>query len=418
MIAALRHRGTLVANLAVLLVLIVGMYHVGVNVLHLQIGRDPISVQMQLREAGGVYPRSEVTYRGKLVGRVTDVKLRPGGVLVDLHLDEGTKVPRDTDAVVAELSAAGEQFVDLRPRTAGAPYLHDGDVIPLERTAVPISTAAVVRDVTKLLNQVRSDDLATVVDELAKALDGTGGDLGRLVDSSGLLIDSLQQSLPATLDVLRNARTNLDTANALSGDFDTFTASLRKLTRELRNTDTPVKNLLGTGPDAVTDIDTFVKALTSPVSTLLGNLVVPGDILTARLPALEALVIAFPQATGALKTTVHKGKLAIDLHLTNNPTCSYAGPRRTPVDPTRAAPDLKRRCTSQQPGVQARGSQNAPKPAPSGPGTAGYPTLAIAYDPQSGLIQLPDGHRYSVGPVRGAASMTAVIALLVALLRP
>lgn len=415
MIAALRRRGTLVANLAVLLVLVLGMYHVGINILHLQIGRSPFTVQMQLTEAGGVYPRSEVTYRGKLVGRVTDVELRPGGVLVDLRLDEGTKVPRDTDAVVASLSAAGEQFVDLRPRTNEGPYLQGGDVIPVERTAIPISTAAVVRDVTKLLNQVNSDDLATVVGELALALDGTGGDLGRLVDSSGALIDSLRQSLPATLDVLRNARTNLDTANALSGDFDQFTTSLRKLTRELRKTDAPVKNLLGTGPDAVADIDTFVKALTTPVSALFANLVVPGDLITARLPALEALVIAFPEATGALKTTVRKGKLGIDLHLTNNPTCSYNGPRRTPVDTTRTEPDRKRVCKSQLPGVQVRGSQNAPKPVPSGPGTSGYPTMALAYDAQNGLLVLPDGRRYTVGPVRTSGSVSAIIALMLAL---
>src|SRR3954462_4211735 len=106
MIAALRRRGTLVANLAVLLVLILGMYHVGVNVLHLQVGRDPVRVQMQLSEAGGIYPRAEVTYRGKLVGRATDVLLRPGGVSFDLRLDEGTEVPRDTDSVVSERSAA------------------------------------------------------------------------------------------------------------------------------------------------------------------------------------------------------------------------------------------------------------------------------------------------------------------------
>jgi phospholipid/cholesterol/gamma-HCH transport system substrate-binding protein len=418
MIAALRRRGTLLANLAVLLVLLVGVYHVGVGVLRLQIGRHPFTVQMQLTEAGGIYPRSEVSYRGKLVGRVTDVRLRPGGVAVDLRLDEGTKVPRDTDAVVASLSAAGEQFVDLRPRTGAGPFLAGGDVIPVERTAIPISTAAVVRDVTKLLNQVDSADLSTVVDELAKALDGAGGDLGRLVDSSGVLIASLQQNLPATLDVLANARTNLDTANALSGDFDTFTVALRKLTRELRNTDTPVKNLLDIGPGAVTDIDSFVRALTSPVSALLGNLVVPGDLITARLPALEALVIAFPEATGLLRTTVRGGKLAIDLHLTNNATCNYGGARRTPVDPTGVEPNLKRTCKSQIPGTQVRGAQNAPKPVPSGPGTPGYPSVALGYDPQSGLIVLPDGRRYSVGPVRVDGSMTAVIALLVALLRP
>lgn len=417
MTGLLRGRGTLIANLAVLLVLFVGVYHVGINILRLPIGQSPFTVQVQLAEAGGIYPRSEVNYRGKLVGRVTDVRLRPGGVTVDLSLEEGTKVPADTDAVVANLSAAGEQFMDLRPRRNDGPILRDGDVIPVERTAIPLSTAAVVRDVTKLLDQVNTDDLAVVVDELAKALEGNGGELARLIDSSTALVDSLQSSLPQTLRLLANARTNLDTANTLSGDFDTFTTQLRKLARELRKTDVPVRNLLDTGPGAVADIDSFVTAITSPVGMLLGNLVAPGDLITARLPALEALVIAFPQATGALKTTVRNGKLNIDLHLTNNGTCSYGGPRRTPIDPTRVEPNLKRICTSQLPGVQARGAQNAPKPAPSGPGTAGYPSVALGYDAQTGLLVLPDGQRYTLGPVRTAGSMTAVLALLVALVR-
>ncbi len=418
MIAGLRRRGTLLANLAVLAVLMLGMYHVGVNILRLQIGRDPFTVQVELAEAGGLYPRSEVAYRGKVVGRVSDVRLRPGGAVADLRLYEGTRVPADTDAVVANLSAAGEQFLDLRPRRADGPILRQGSVIPVSRTTVPVPTAVVVRDLARLLDQVSSEDLGIVVDELALALDGTGPELARLVDSAGALLDSLRSSLPATLDVLANARTNLDTANDLSGDFDSFTVSLRKLTRELRATDTPARKLLDSGPGAVTDLDTFVTTLTSPVSALLANLITPGTLITARLPALEALVIAFPQATGALRTTVKGGQFRVALHLTSNPTCDYGGERRTPIDPTRVAPDLTRTCTSTAPGVGARGAQNAPRPVPSGPGAAGSVSLAVgAYDAATGLVVLPDGRRVSLGPVRADGSTSAVIALFLALLR-
>lgn len=415
MIAALRRRGTLLANLAVLAVLLLGMYHVGTNILRLQIGQQSFAVQVQLAEAGGLYPRSEVTYRGKVIGRVSDVRLGPGGAVADLRLDEGTRVPADTDAVVANLSAAGEQFLDLRPRRADGPVLRQGSVIPVERTTVPIPTAILVRDVAKLLDQVSSEDLGTVVNELALALDGTGPELARLLDSSGALVDSLRESLPATLDVLRNARTNLDTANDLSGDFDTFTASLRKLTRELRATDTPVRKLLDSGPASVADLDSFVTTLTTPVSALLGNLITPGSLITARLPALEALVIAFPDATGALRTTVKGGQFRIALHLTGNPTCDYGGPRRSPIDPTRVAPNLNRTCTSTLPGVGVRGAQNAPRPGAFG-GAA--PSVAVgAYDAATGLVVLPDGRRVSLGPVRSDGSMSAVIALLMALVR-
>src|SRR5262249_14774582 len=116
MIAFLRRRANLLANLAVLLVLVVGVYYVGFNILRLQLARNPFTVSMQLPTSGGLYPRSEVTYRGKLVGQVSEIKLVPNGVVAPLKIDEGERIPADLDAAVADLSPAGEQFVDLRPR--------------------------------------------------------------------------------------------------------------------------------------------------------------------------------------------------------------------------------------------------------------------------------------------------------------
>src|SRR5437899_7419656 len=112
MIAVLRRRGTLLANVAVLMVLLVGIYHVGFNVLGLQIARQPYGVTVQLPTSGGLYPRSEVTYRGKLVGTVSNIKVVADGVVANLSIDENTRIPADLDAVVSDLSPAGEQFVD------------------------------------------------------------------------------------------------------------------------------------------------------------------------------------------------------------------------------------------------------------------------------------------------------------------
>jgi phospholipid/cholesterol/gamma-HCH transport system substrate-binding protein len=153
-------RGTLIANLAVLCVFLLGVYHVGFDVLRLQFARDPFTVRLELASAGGLYPRSEVTYRGTLVGKVTAIRLRPpgegGGVVASLRLDEGTKVPADTDAVVSDLSPAGEQFVDLRPRSAAGPFLAAGSVIPASRTSTPVPTAVLMRNLAQVLNQVES----------------------------------------------------------------------------------------------------------------------------------------------------------------------------------------------------------------------------------------------------------------------
>lgn len=431
----LRRRGTLIANLAVLVVLVVGVYHVGFNILRLQIGRDPYTVHLRLATSGGLFERSEVAYRGKLVGNVTDVRLDGPGVIADLRLDEGTRIPADLDAAVSNLSAAGEQFVDLRPRSTAGPYLAAGSVIPAERTSTPVTTAVLVRNVAELLDQVGNKDLNTVVDELALALDGTGPELARLVDDSEALIGSLSDALPSTINVLRNGRTNLDTANELTGEFQRFTRELRTLTSSLRRSDPAVRELLAKGPAGIADLDKFVTTLNTPVAALLGNLITPGNLITARLPALNGLLIAFPQATGALKTTVRDGDFRVALHLADNPVCDYTGPRRTPIDPTRVPPDLDRVCTDDSPRVGVRGAQNAPRTSPSGPGSTGAAQNSVGdqatqpapqrsallavggYDPVSRTVALPDGSRVAVSPVRGSGTGSAAVSLLLSLLR-
>ena len=46
-----------------------------------------------------------------------------------------SRCPKDTVAVVENRSAVGEQYVDLQPRTAGGPFLADGDRIDATATA-------------------------------------------------------------------------------------------------------------------------------------------------------------------------------------------------------------------------------------------------------------------------------------------
>ena len=60
------------------------------------------------------------------VGRVGTLHLTKDGVIVDLKIDKGEKIPARTHAQVEELSAVGEQYVDLRPYTDSGPYLKNG----------------------------------------------------------------------------------------------------------------------------------------------------------------------------------------------------------------------------------------------------------------------------------------------------
>src|SRR5690349_6752337 len=102
----------------------------------LGIGRYTVTVQ--LPQAAGLYPTGNVSYRGTAVGRVSDVRLTGnGGVEAVLSLNSGVAIPSDLTAEVHSTSAIGEQYVALVPRTADAPPLMNGDVIPADRATVP-----------------------------------------------------------------------------------------------------------------------------------------------------------------------------------------------------------------------------------------------------------------------------------------
>ncbi|WP_297776781.1 MlaD family protein, partial [Mycobacterium sp.] len=87
----------------------------------LGIGR--MTVTLELPATGGLYRFSNVTYRGVQLGKVTSVGLTPTGAKATLSLNTSPKVPADLTAEVLSVSAVGEQYVDLRPKTDSPPYL-------------------------------------------------------------------------------------------------------------------------------------------------------------------------------------------------------------------------------------------------------------------------------------------------------
>ncbi|MDT7723083.1 MAG: phospholipid/cholesterol/gamma-HCH transport system substrate-binding protein, partial [Mycobacterium sp.] len=80
------------------------------------------TVTVQLPEAGGLYERANVTYRGTEVGQVKQVRLTDSGVVdAVLSLRSDIKIPSDLEAEVHSQTAVGEQFVALLPRNATSP---------------------------------------------------------------------------------------------------------------------------------------------------------------------------------------------------------------------------------------------------------------------------------------------------------
>src|ERR1700744_4250832 len=131
-----------------------------------------------LPATGGLYRFSNVTYRGVQVGKVTAVSLTANGAKATLSLGTSPKIPANLQADVLSVSAVGEQYVDLRPRTDSAPYLRDGSVIAMHDTTIPQAVGPMLDQLNALIKSLPKNKIGQWLDESVTAFYGAGYQLG------------------------------------------------------------------------------------------------------------------------------------------------------------------------------------------------------------------------------------------------
>jgi phospholipid/cholesterol/gamma-HCH transport system substrate-binding protein len=333
-------------------------------------GDEGYTVKMDLADSGGIFSNAEVTYRGVNVGRVGDLRLTKEGIQVDLNIDPSApEIPADLDAVVANRSAVGEQYVDLRPRNNSGPYLSGRSVIPVDRTKTPVATDTVLRDLDSLASSVPIDSLRTLVDELYLAFKGTGTDLQVLLDSTGKLTKAAADNLPQTIQLIDSSGTVLDTANVESGNFAEFSKNLDLVAQQLKTSDPDIRRLIAATPPAATTVSTFLFESGRGLSMTMANLLTTSNILLVRNDGLEYSLVAYPLLTAAAQGLLASGDgtahLGLALNLFNPPPCTRGYEKtvhRNGID-TGPPPALPTQTYCAEPSgspINVRGSQNAP----------------------------------------------------------
>jgi phospholipid/cholesterol/gamma-HCH transport system substrate-binding protein len=383
-------------------------------------GAEGYTVRMNLEESGGIFTNAEVTYRGYNVGRVGHLRLTHEGLQVDLNIDpDAPDIPADLDAVVANRSAVGEQYVDLRPRHQGGPLLSGDTVIAADRTRTPVATDAVIRDLDSLASSVPTDSLRTLVDELDLAFSGTGDDLQVLLDTTSDFTRTATAHLPQTIGLINDGGTVLDTQAAQSDNIKSFAGDLNLLAEQLRKSDPDLRRLISSAPLAATSITNLLRESGPGLSALFANLLTVSDIVGARKDGLEYTLVSYPlfsaAGQGLLASDPGQAHLGLALNLFNPPPCTKGyenTPRRNGTDTAPAPePNVSNTYCAEPPGspVNVRGSNNVPlggrpqthgQPTP-GPGPGGPEQAGLAPGSLPGTLTEP-----------GMASQPSLAALL------
>jgi len=326
----------------------VGVTYVGARYAHLDtlFGGSGYVVHARLPDSGGIFTNAEVTYRGVAVGRVGALRLTPDGVEVDLRIaSDAPAIPNDLDIAVANRSAVGEQYVDLRPRRSGGPFLVDGSVI--DKGALPIPVEEVIRNLDRLVESVPQNDLRTVVNELYDATQNTGPSLQVLLDSTASFTRLATEHLPSTTQLITDAGTVLTTQIESAEAIRSFGVNAKLIAARLADSDADIRRLISVAPPLARQVSELLAETGPTLGVLLANLLTASQVVLARRDGLEQLLIATPAAVSVAGNVFgpEGARFSVVATYFQPMPCSYGGTRyRNGLDTSPAPFNTNARC--------------------------------------------------------------------------
>lgn len=344
---------------------------------------DHYTVTAHFADSGGIYKGAEVDYRGVNVGAVGDMAVTPKGV--DLKLDIKNKFKSIPDsgvlAVVANRSAVGEQYVDLRPCndlqmadaaqcTQGNSYLRNGSQISQDHTAIPISTAKFLGDTAATVGSIDQGALATSVKELGTAFAGTGNALSQILDTSNSFVHLADKNFGVTTALIKDGNTVLSSQVGQADAIRSFARDLSLFSDTLAGANPDLIKLLQNGSAGAVELKSLFDKYGVDLGTLISQSLTTGQIIQQNIPGVRQVLILYPYVVEGGFTVVDKEPTTgqydayFGLTLVNNRVCENGYQSTAQRPPQATAPrtmNLNARCTEPITQSDARGSQNAPR---------------------------------------------------------
>lgn len=261
------------------------------------LGIGQYTVRVELPEAGGLYERANVTYRGTEVGQVDQVNITDTGVEAVLSLDSDVPIPSDLKAEVHSQSAVGEQYIALLPRNADAAPLKDGDVVPVADTSVPPDINALLDATNRGLQAIPQENLKTTIDEAYAAFGGMGPEISRFIRGGAALARDAKANLAELNNVVDNVGPVLDTQTESSDAVQAWAANLANATESLENNDESLRGVLNNAPAAADEVTGLFDRLNPTLPVVLANLVSLGQVAVTYQANIEQILVLLPTGT-------------------------------------------------------------------------------------------------------------------------
>ncbi|MEU7812258.1 MCE family protein [Pseudonocardia sp. NPDC049154] len=255
-------------------------------------GSSAMQVTIDMAQVSNLVPNAEVKVADVTVGSVVKTDVDDWHAVLTVGLNEGTELPANAIARVAQKSLLGAEYLELAAPTdqPAVGQLRDGDHIGLERTNRYPETEEVLGALSVVLNGSGLQQVKTVTEELNAVLGGREQDVRHLIDNLQTLVGALDEQKG---DIVRA----VDGLNTLSGtvaaDNEALALAIDRVPPALQELNSDREQLIET----LRNFASFSERTSDTVDAVRGDLL--ANLANLR-PALEKLNEAGTDVTESL----------------------------------------------------------------------------------------------------------------------
>ncbi|HEX9832826.1 MAG TPA: MlaD family protein [Mycobacterium sp.] len=266
---------------------------------------DRTELSMDVSDINGLVVGSNVLLRGAPVGKVTSTVTSLKSATVAFYVDAKYRIPADTEVRLENLSALGEAYIALMPRSESGPILHSGQRFSTEEVVQPPSISELAASVTRVLHQMEPGALERVIGEVDAALPDPNSVLPNLSRASALLNNAVAQMNGRGRLLLGNFQTLLTNAEWVGPILTSIAPHVREIGRGEQDFMKQIPILMDRGePHNTQNLNNLVARIQALLDDRGGDLKVLGEAFQPKLNAIAGSLMNFD--TGQLLDNILK----------------------------------------------------------------------------------------------------------------
>jgi phospholipid/cholesterol/gamma-HCH transport system substrate-binding protein len=160
--------------------------------------------QAYFADASGLHQGNVVEVGGIRSGRVQDIQLDHGKVLVTFEVDHGVEFGKDSRASIEVLNLLGEKYLDLVP--AGSGQLDQDTPIAVDHTSSSYDIVGVFGDLTRTTEQIDTHQLDQALDVVSDTVNDAAPEIQASFEGIARLSESVASRDSQIQALLRSSR--------------------------------------------------------------------------------------------------------------------------------------------------------------------------------------------------------------------